>query len=146
MSFHVSVFPCFHACLGMILNIKAGLWGFLDFGFRSYGTWLQIMCCASLVVCPYISEILRFRIVRFGCEQKCNLSWFQNWGLAYMNRALIYWVRDWVWGWITKKNGSRVRGVIRIEIDLVSMFRIPSSWEYGIPCFWQVPRLFRNRT
>ena len=25
-------------------------------GFGSYGTWLQLMCCASLVVHPYISE------------------------------------------------------------------------------------------
>ena len=37
-------------------------------------------------------------------SRKCNLSWFQNWGLAYMNGGHIYWVGDWGQGWITKNN------------------------------------------
>ena len=36
--------------------LKTGFRGGSDFGFGSYGTWLQLMCCAGLVVRPYISE------------------------------------------------------------------------------------------
>ena len=35
---------------------KMGFRGCSDFRFGSYGTWLQLMCCAGLVVHPYISE------------------------------------------------------------------------------------------
>ena len=41
--------------------LKTGFRGCSDFGFGSYGTWLQLMCCMGLVVCPYISEYPKVR-------------------------------------------------------------------------------------
>ena len=89
-----------------------------------------------------------------------------------MNKSLIYQARDQGQGKITKNNRSRVR-LLRIEIDLVSVFRILSFWvnqdvketkflkgseavqeqdEFWVsgflrkPRFWRVLRSFGNKS
>ena len=41
-------------CSGVLKDGIPGMFGFHNVG--SHRTWLQLMCCAGLVVCPCISE------------------------------------------------------------------------------------------
>ena len=44
---------------GIVKDGILRLFGFQKVG--SYRTWLQLMCCAGLVVCPCISEYLKIQ-------------------------------------------------------------------------------------
>ena len=46
---NVNVF-CMGVKLIVLSLLKTGFQGCSEFGFGSYGTWLQLMCCAGLVV------------------------------------------------------------------------------------------------